>query len=133
MIDLSKLEFGFINTDPFLLFFGSFYIVLGMSAFLARKPWEDFIDLLIESDAVNLVMGILVLPVSLFIIVFYNNWSGVAPVILMVIGYLAFLKALVLLLRPAIIQKFLSWSFVRKWIWLDGISGVVLGAALLVL
>ena len=89
-----------VNTDPFLIFFGSFYMVLGFSAFLAPKSWEDFIDLFIENDALSLIMGILVLPIGLFIVVFYNNWETLGSIILMVIGYLALVKALVLLIRP---------------------------------
>lgn len=124
---------NFINTDPFLLFFGSFYLVLGLSCFFARKPWEEFAALFVNNDALSLVAGILVLPISLSIIAFYNNWDSLASTILMVIGYLAFLKALALLMRPGLIQAFVKKDFVAKWIWLDGISGVGLGLALLVL
>ncbi len=127
------LSTGFINTDPFLLFFGSFYLVLGLSLFFATKPWKDFAILFIEHDSLNLVMGVLILPISLSIIVFYDNWETLASTILMVIGYLSFLKALVLLLRPSLMQGILKKDFVQKWIWLDGLSGIVLGAAMLVL
>ena len=122
-----------INTDPFLLFFGSFYIVLGLSCFFAKEHWEDFIKLFVENDTLSLVMGIFVLPISLFIIVFYDNWGSLASIVLMVIGYIGFLKALVLLLRPKLIQKMLSKRFVQKWLWLDGLSGIALGAAMLIL
>lgn len=122
-----------INTDPFLLFFGAFYLVLGLSCFFAKKAWEEFLALFIDNDALSLVMGILVLPIALFIIVFYDNWNGIGPTILMVIGYLAFLKAAILLVKPSIIQAFVQKEFVRKWLWLDGLSGIALGIALLVL
>ncbi len=125
--------FNFVNTDPFLLFFGGFYVVLGTSCFFTKKPWEEFIDLFIEHDSLSLVMGILVLPISLSIIVFYNSWDNLGSIILMVIGYLAFLKALALLIKPSLIQGVLKRNFVRKWLWLDGLSGIALGLALLVL
>lgn len=125
--------FDFLNTDPFLLFFGGFFLVLGLSCFFAKKAWEDFIALFVDNDALSLMFGILVLPVSLFIIVFYDNWSTLSSTVLMVIGYLGFLKALVLLLRPRMIQGLLKKEFVQKWLWLDGLSGIVLGLALLVL
>lgn len=127
------MMFDFINTDPFLLFFGGFYLVLGLSCFLATKPWQDFIELFIKNDALSLIMGILVLPIALFIVVFYNNWDTLASTILMVIGYIAFLKALVLLLKPSLFQNFLKKDFVQKWLWLDGLSGMALGVAMLVL
>jgi len=123
----------YINTDPFLLFFGSFFLVLGFSCFFAKKPWEEFIALFIDNDALSLVMGIMILPVALFIIVFYSNWETLSSTILMVIGYMAFLKALVLLMKPSLIQGFLQREFVQKWLWLDGISGIALGLAMLVL
>ena len=122
-----------LNTDPFLVFFGSFYIVLGLSVFFAKKPWEEFISLLIQHDALSLILGILVLPISLFIIVFYNNWDGLAPTVLMVIGYIGFVKAVTLLLWPKVFQNFLRTEFVRKWMWLDGVSGIVLGLSMLLL
>ena len=127
------MNIDFLNTDPFLLFFGSFYLVLGFSCFFARKPWEEFLALFVDNDALSLVLGILILPISLSIIAFYNNWETLASTILMVIGYFAFLKALALLMRPSLIQGLVKKEFVRKWLWLDGISGILLGVALLVL
>jgi len=122
-----------LNTDPFLLFFGTFYLVLGVSCFFARKPWEEFIALFVDNDALSLVMGILILPISLSIIAFYNSWDTLASIILMVIGWLALAKSLTLLMRPSIIQGLLKKEFVHKWLWLDGLSGILLGLALLLL
>lgn len=124
---------NYINTDPFLLFFGSFYLILGLSCFFARKPWEEFIALFVDNDALSLVMGIVILPIALFIIVFYDNWETLSSIILMALGYIAFFKALALLMRPRIIQAYVRKEFVRKWLWLDGVSGIVLGAAILFL
>ncbi|HBR68982.1 MAG TPA: hypothetical protein DEA55_06375 [Rhodospirillaceae bacterium] len=122
-----------VNTDPFLVFFGAFYLVLGLSCFFTKRVWEDFIALFVDNDVLSLVMGIMILPIALFIIVFYNNWDSLASIVLMVIGYLALLKALVLLMWPNVIQGLLRKEFVKKWLWLDGISGIILGMALLVL
>ena len=123
-----------VNTeDPFLLFFGAFYFVLGLSCFFARKAWEDFVALFVDNDALSLVMGILILPVSLSIIVFYWNWETIGSNILMVVGFLALAKALMLLMRPSLIQGFVQKEFVRKWLWLDGVSGIILGTAMLIL
>ncbi len=122
-----------MNTDPFLVFFGAFYLVLGLSCFFTKRVWEDFIELFVDNDVLSLVMGIMILPIALFIIVFYNNWESLASIVLMVIGYLALLKALVLLMWPNVIQGLLRKEFVKKWMWLDGLSGIVLGLALLVL
>lgn len=130
---MNAAMFDFLNTDPFLLFFGSFYMVLGLSAFLAKDAWIGVIELFQESRPLNLMMGVMVLPISLFIIVFYNNWDSIASIILMVVGYLALAKAVTLLLYPQLIQNFLKMEFVQKWLWLDGLSGLALGLALLVL
>ena len=129
MPDIANL----INTDPFLLFFGTFYLVLGLSIFFASKSWHDFVKLFVENDSLSLVMGVLTLPISLFVVVFYDNWDGIAPTILMVLGYIGLLKAAVLLLRPKWVQKYLNMGFVQKYLWLDGVSGIVLGVALLIL
>ncbi len=119
--------------DEFLLFFGSFYLVLGLSCFFAKKAWEDFIALFVEHDSLSLIMGIFILPISLSIIVFYNDWGSISSIVLMVIGYLALAKSIILLVFPSFFQAIVKKKFVRKWLWLDGLSGIVLGAALLVL
>ncbi len=133
MGNMAQINLDLINTDPFLLFFGTFYIVLGCSIFLAVKPWKEFMHLFIEHDALSLVLGVLCLPISLFVIVFYNDWEGLGSVILMVTGYIGLLKALLLLLRPNWMQSFMRIEFVQKWLWLDALSGIVLGTAMLVL
>ncbi len=122
-----------VNTDPFLVFFGSFYMVIGLSMFFAKKPWEEFMELFAEKEAISLILGVLILPISLFIVVFYNDWTSLASIILMVTGYLGFVKAVILLLKPSIVQATVKRKFVQKWLWLDGISGILLGGAMLLL
>lgn len=122
-----------INTDPFLLFFGSFYLVLGLSMFFASKHWQEFVKLFIEHESLSLVLGILSLPISLFIVVFYDNWETLGSTILMVLGFIGLLKSLVMLLRPAWVQGFLGKGYIQKYLWLDGLSGIILGVAMLVL
>jgi hypothetical protein len=122
-----------INQDPFLLFFGTFYLVLGLSIFMAQQQWREFIKLFIDNASLPLVFGVLSLPISLFVVVFYNNWGSLGSIILMVLGYIGLIKSLILLLRPTWIQGYLHREFVHKWLWLDGASGVVLGLAMLFL
>ncbi|MFK7839138.1 MAG: hypothetical protein AB8B83_02310 [Bdellovibrionales bacterium] len=127
-------EFGHtLNDDPFLLFFGGFYLVLGLSCFFARQAWQEFAELFVDNDALSLVLGIIILPISLSIIAFYWNWSSIGSTILMVSGMFAFVKSVALLMRPSLIQGFVKKEFVRKWLWLDGLSGITLGIAMLVL
>ena len=133
MTELINTISSHINQDPFLLFFAGIYMTLGFSCFFARRAWEEFLALFVDNDALSLVMGILILPISLSIIAFYNNWETLGSTILMVAGWLAFLKAVTLLMRPSLIQNFVKKEFVQKWIWLDGVSGIALGAALLLL
>ncbi|NCT40621.1 MAG: hypothetical protein GW778_03045 [Alphaproteobacteria bacterium] len=134
MTDITNILAGYINThDPFLLFFGSFYFVLGVSCFFARNAWKEFAALFVDNDALSLIMGVLILPISLSIIAFYWNWETLGSTILMVTGILALIKALTLLMRPSIFQNFVRKEFVRKWLWLDGVSGITLGLAMLLL
>ena len=126
MIDL-------INTDPFLLFFGTFYTIIGLSMFFASKAWLDFIRLFIEHESISLILGIMTLPIALFIVFFYNDWSSLASTFLMVMGYTSLIKAMILLLRPSMLQDFLKKGYLKKYLWVDGLSGVVLGIAMLVL
>ena len=126
MIDL-------INTDPFLLFFGTFYTIIGLSMFFASKAWLDFIRLFIEHESISLILGIMTLPIALFIVFFYNDWSSLASTFLMVMGYTSLIKAMILLLRPSMLQDFLKKGYLKKYLWVDGLSGVVLGIAMLAL
>jgi len=122
-----------INTDPFLMFFGTLYLVIGLSIFLAAKHWHDFIKLFVEHESLSLIMGILSLPISLFIICFYNNWDSLPSTVLMVMGFVGLVKALILLLRPHWVQGLLAKGYVDRYLWLDGLSAIILGAALLLL
>lgn len=133
MTDLINTLSSYINHDPFLLFFGGFYLVLGFSCFFAREAWQDFAALFVDNDALSLVMGILILPISLSVIAFYWNWETIGSTVLMVSGIFAFVKAVILLMHPKFIQGFVKKEFVRKWLWLDGVSGISLGLAMLVL
>jgi hypothetical protein len=125
--------FDFVNTDPFLVFFGSFYLVMGLSVFFARKPWEEFMGLFAQNDAVSLIMGIITLPISLFIVVFYNDWVGAGSKILMVIGYLGILKALLFLLNPAKAQALLEKCRTFVPFWAHGLLAMLIGVALITL
>ena len=122
-----------INTDPFLLFFGTFYTIIGLSMFFASHAWQDFIKLFVEHEAISLIFGIMTLPIALFIVFFYNDWSSLASTVLMIMGYISLVKAGVLLLRPSFLQGFLQKGYLKKYLWVDGMSGVVLGVAMLAL
>jgi hypothetical protein len=121
-----------INVDPFLVFFGSFYLVIGLSVFFATKAWTDFLKLFAENDAVSLILGVITLPISLFIVVFYNNWNGIGPSLLMVLGCIGLLKALALLLKPSLLQNIVRKK-VAKPMWLCGVLTIAIGVALLIL
>ncbi|MDB2682999.1 hypothetical protein N9Z27_01965 [Alphaproteobacteria bacterium] len=130
---LNTIDITVINTDPFLLFFGCFYLVLGLSIFFAAKSWHEFIELFVEHDSISLILGILTLPIALFVVFFYNNWDSLASIVLMSMGYISMAKACILLLRPPLIQNFVKKEYIRKYLWVDGVSGIVLATALLIL
>jgi|GEM_PF-1542253 len=133
MSELLNINLSFINNDQFLLFFGSFYVIIGLSLFLAGGTWREFIDLFIKHDAISFIFGVFTLPIGLFIVVFYDNWDGLASTILMIMGYISILKALLMFLYPSLLQKFLNKGYIHKYLWLDGLSGLILGVAMLVL
>lgn len=122
-----------INTDPFLLFFGAFYTIIGLSMFFAGKAWQDFIKLFIEHESISLILGIMTLPIALFIVFFYNDWNSLASTVLMVMGYISLAKAGILLLRPSFLQGFVKKGYLKKYLWVDGLSGILLGVGMLAL
>lgn len=122
-----------VNTDPFLLFFGSFFVILGFSVFFAKQAWEDFLDIFSKYSAVPLIIGFMALPVSLFIIFFFNNWETLASTVLMAIGYLVFVKSVVFMVFPEFVQGLVKKEALIKPFWLRGVIAVALGASLLIL
>jgi len=138
---LNNFDGSFVNTDPFLLFFGAFYTILGLSILTSKKEWLDFIDLFINNRSMSIVLGVFTLPIALFIVVFYNNWDTpgstilmiTGSTILMITGYLGLIKSLLLFLCPAHLQNFLNKGFIQKYLWVDGVSGILLGVGMLIL
>lgn len=123
-----------INTDPFLLFFGTFFLVMGLSIFFAADAWKEYTKMLGENKALLLIGGVINLPVGLFIVMFYNSWDGLASSLLMIVGIISLLKAIALLTKPEQIQKLLrDGKLTLKPFWLQGLPALVIGAGLLVL
>ena len=123
-----------INTDPYLLFGGCFFLVMGLSIFFAGPAWQEYMSLLSKSKALLLIGGVVNLPIGLFILMFYNKWDGIAEVILMVVGILALIKSLALLAKPDMVQKLLSDKKLSlKPFWIHGVISLVVGIALIVL
>jgi hypothetical protein len=120
-----------ITVDPFLVFFGSFYLVIGLSVFFAADAWKDFLKIFAENDAVSLILGVIILPISLFIVVFYNNWGAAGSKLLMVLGILGLIKALALLLKPSLLQGIVKKKIIKPMI--CGLVTIAVGIALLVL
>lgn len=123
-----------LNTDPFLLLFGCLYLVIGLSILLAQQAWKDFTNLYVTSGPLCLITGIIMLPLALYVVVFYNKWTGIAEDFLMVLGYWALFEAMVLLLKPAWVHKIVaSGKFVLDPFWLHGLIAIAMGLALLLL
>lgn len=125
---------NFLNTDPFLVLFGCMYLIVGASIFLKPVAWKEFCNLYIRSEPICLITGVVMLPLALYVVVFYNNWNGISSILLMGLAYWALIEAIVLLLRPSLIQNLLAEDkFILKPFWLHGVVSIVIGAALLVL
>lgn len=123
-----------VNNDPFLLFFGGFFLVMGVSIFFSKEAWEEYLDMLSKSKALLLIGGVINLPIGLFIVTFYNNWNGLAETVLMAVGILALVKSVILLTKPDYMQKLLATDKLTiKPFWMNGVAASVVGAILLVL
>lgn len=124
----------FMNSDPFLIFFGLFYIIIGLSNLIIPKAWDDFIAVFGKNETtISVATGLLMLPLGLFIVVFYNNWTGFASALLMVIGYIILIKACMLLSVPGLVQKMAEKKIMVPPVWLRGVFALAIGLALLLL
>ena len=94
---------------------------MGASLIVAPKSWEALIDTLAEDKGLCVLMGIIVLLFSLTILVFHDDWTGTAPLLLSIIGVMGFIKAIAYLVVPGAMQKMISCGCWRgHWIWFYG-------------
>lgn len=124
--------FDMITDDPYLKFFGLFYLVAAASLMITPKSWHVLIERIAEDRGTCLLMGLITLMFSLVILVIHDDWeSSTGHLILSIIGVLVFIKSLFYLLAPGIMQKMAGCSCMRSYLWFYGFIAASIGIILL--
>lgn len=112
--------------------FGWWYLILGGSLFIHASRWKRLLGVFVDFKYYSLLTMCFVLPLGLFLVLTHNIWVMDFSVLLTLIGWLALLKAVLLLYWPEIILKAIPKQ--EKQIPMLKIEGiVVVGLASLIL
>ena len=106
--------------------------VLGLSYLLQTRRWLNLTRRFMEQPERFFPAAVAMTASGIMIGYGYNDWSGTWPIFVTVPGWLLALEGAVILLLPAVIQKFrrLSDPFLRVYLRTGGILLLVLGGLL---
>ena len=108
--------------------FGLFFLAIGLGMLINLSFYEGMFRSLLESAPVFFLMGMINLIVGFLFVTFHNTWVGGWSVVITLIGWIAFIKGLVILILPNV-QKSIAKSFVDKkgMFVVEGIIVLILG------
>jgi len=97
---------------------GLVYVVIGLGMFLNGKYYKKMVDSMMKESSVWYFGGIVALIIGFLIVSVHNVWEFSWVVLVTIIGWMAFLKGLLLLMAPkwmmsmgmGIFKKFKSFS-----------------------
>jgi hypothetical protein len=76
---------------------GTFAIIVGLSMFARRADFANIMMLMTRDQALLYVVGIGALGVGLAIVLAHNVWSGLAAIVITLIGWLSILRGIAIL------------------------------------
>ena len=90
------------------------FLILGLSLFFKGESWKSTV-IKLNNSALYPPLGMLCLSLGSFLIVFLlDNWDywmeSHRPIILLIMGFLALLKAFFLLFLPKYTKAFFDWA-----------------------
>ncbi len=77
---------------------GIFFAVLGVSLIFNSKGVKTAIEASVENKGILLLWGILALLIGAVIIIFNNVWTSGMPLLVTILGWLAFVKGVFILI-----------------------------------
>jgi len=122
----------FMGTSLFIArIFGLCYLVIGIGFLVNRKTFQQIIVDFCKNTALMFLAGLLALVVGTIIILSHNVWVANWTVIITIIGWLGFIKGVLILVFPATAVKLTQLCHKNENFFLvRGIVVLILGAVL---
>lgn len=123
-----------MNSANFLQLFGIIYLAIGLGMLLNPKYYHKILKDYLENEALVYLSGILALFIGYIMIVYCKTYTSGWPVIILIIGWLALIKGIIILLLPKF-QASMKKAFLKKketitlWGVIITIIGIVLSYA----
>lgn len=97
-----------MDTPHFLsLFFGIYFVIIGIVAFLRREFFRSVIENLFHNPALIAFSGVISLMGGILVLLFYHEWNLNHHVAITILGYLFVLGGIARLMFP---EKLHAWA-----------------------
>lgn len=106
---------------------GLLYFVIGLGMFFNPKFYKKRLSEYAKSDTSLFISGILALVIGYLLITFHNTWDWNKGIIITIVGWIAFLKGVMILAIPKITDR------VMELMKLEKMNFKTLGAGMIVL
>jgi len=106
---------------------GLVLLAVGLGMLINANFYQGLIRGMVESKPLFLLGGIINLVVGYLLVTFHNTWTGDWGVLITIIGWIAFIKGLVILILPNVHIGFAK-SFDKKGsLVIGGVIALILG------
>lgn len=99
--------------QAFEVFYGVWFIVLGVSLFTAHHQWKKQIAFWLEHPEQYFVLAFVFLPIGVFTILLHNVWHG-AAVIVTLLGWIVTIKACLMFCMPSLLYRFVNTTWLKR-------------------
>ena len=106
------------------IYFGWFYLVLGLSYCLKANDWLALVRQMMEDQKLLQVWWIIFLGAGLWIIAIHNVWVWQWHVAVTILGWSLAIKSVIYMLYPQAINRFAGLSDAAMLAWIRG-AGLV--------
>ena len=105
--------------------FGLYFLGIGLAGLFNPKRIGKLYQLMMESDALNYLGGIIALLVGAFVVSVHNNWTPGWPVIITIIGWISLIKGFGLVACSGFVKTF-SFMFKKSATFYRGIGVIII-------
>jgi uncharacterized protein YjeT (DUF2065 family) len=119
-------------TNTIAALYGLYLVAAGIG--LARDPGlaNRIMRVLLDEPAISYLTGILALALGGTIVAVHNQWTGVVPVIVSLLGWAVLLEGVLMLAMPgAFIRFFARLNFTDAFVRAASLAAILCGAILL--
>jgi hypothetical protein len=109
-------------------FFSVIYLCIGVGMIFNSEFYKKMIGDFVENASIMYLGGIMALAVGFLLVTFHNTWLACPSTIITVIGWMAFIKGIVILVQPkAIISLTKALLGSEKFLKIEVVLVIVIG------